>query len=175
MSLTAKDRKDRLRVRWMIRRDMSEVLSIENEGFEFPWLEEDFIRCLRQRNCIGMVGEVRDQVVAFMVYELEKSLIRVLNFAVSKDRWREGFGTIMMDKLKGKLSLNRRTKINLDVRESNLPAQQFFKAQGFKFVSVLREYYPGVTDEDGYVMQYRPGESRAYQPTNRISNQKETQ
>lgn len=42
-------------IRWMIRRDMQEVLEIEKSGFEFPWSEEDFIRCLRQRNCIGMV------------------------------------------------------------------------------------------------------------------------
>jgi len=42
-------------IRWMIRRDMPEVLDIESGSFEFPWSEEDFIRCLRQRNCIGMV------------------------------------------------------------------------------------------------------------------------
>ena len=36
-------------IRWMIRRDMPEVLQIEAASFEFPWLEDDFIRCLRQR------------------------------------------------------------------------------------------------------------------------------
>ena len=51
----------RVHIRWMIRRDMPEVLDIENQAFEFPWTEEDFIRCLRQRNCIGMVAEL-DQV-----------------------------------------------------------------------------------------------------------------
>jgi len=44
-------------IRWMIRRDMPEVLEIEDRSFEFSWSEEDFIRCLRQRNCIGMVAE----------------------------------------------------------------------------------------------------------------------
>ena len=59
-------------VRWMIRRDMPEVLTIEQEAFEFPWSEEDFTRCLRQRNCIGMVAEMADSVVAFMIYELHR-------------------------------------------------------------------------------------------------------
>ena len=27
-------------IRWMIRRDMGEVLDIEQASFEFPWLEE---------------------------------------------------------------------------------------------------------------------------------------
>ena len=49
-------------IRWMIRRDMPEVLDIENRSFEFSWTEEDFIRCLRQRNCIGMVAEHDDRV-----------------------------------------------------------------------------------------------------------------
>ena len=75
----------RVHIRWMIRRDMPEVLAIEDESFEFPWLEEDFIRCLRQRNCIGMVAEHEDRVVGFMIYELHKTRIHVLNFAVAAD------------------------------------------------------------------------------------------
>ena len=39
----------RVHIRWMIRRDMAEVLDIERQSFEFPWFEEDFIRCLRAR------------------------------------------------------------------------------------------------------------------------------
>lgn len=73
----------RTHIRWMIRRDMPEVLAIEAASFEFPWLEDDFIRCLRQRNCIGMVAEHDDRVVGFMIYELNKSRIQVLNFATA--------------------------------------------------------------------------------------------
>ncbi len=60
-------------VRWMIRRDMSDVLAIESESFEFPWSEEEFVRCLRQRNCIGMVAELDDRIVGYMIYELHKN------------------------------------------------------------------------------------------------------
>ncbi len=74
----------RAHIRWMIRRDMAEVLEIESEGFEFPWREEDFIRCLRQRNCIGMVAEHAERVVGFMIYELHKTRLHLLNFAVGK-------------------------------------------------------------------------------------------
>ena len=40
----------RVHIRWMIRRDMPEVLHTEQQSFEFAWTEEDFLRCLRQRN-----------------------------------------------------------------------------------------------------------------------------
>src|SRR5688572_8371708 len=128
----------RVHIRWMIRRDMPEVLSIEQDGFEFPWSEEDFIRCLRQRNCIGMVAEHDERVVGFMIYELHKSRLHILNFAVARDFQRRGAGTQMISKLIGKLSSQRRTRILLEVRETNLAAQLFFRAQGFRSVSVLR-------------------------------------
>jgi len=40
------------------------------------------------------------------------------------------------------------------VRETNLTAQLFFKASGFRAISVLRSYYED-SPEDAYVMQYR--------------------
>ena len=83
-----------IHVRWMIRRDMPEVLRIEQEAFEFPWSDEDFTRCLRQRNCIGMVAEMADSVVAFMIYELHRAKLHVLNFAVARSHRRLGIGTL---------------------------------------------------------------------------------
>lgn len=144
----------RVHIRWMIRRDMPEVLAIEEEGFEFPWSEDEFLRCLRQRNCIGMVAEHDERVVGFMIYELNKTRIHVLNFAVARDHRRSGVGQQMVSKLLGKLSSQRRTRITLEVRERNLPAQLFFRANGFRAVSVLRNFYQD-TPEDAYLMQYR--------------------
>jgi hypothetical protein len=74
-------------IRWMIHRDFSEVLAIEKQCFEFPWDEDAFIRALRQRNCIGMVAEHKEQIVGFMIYELFPTKLHVLNFAVHED-WR---------------------------------------------------------------------------------------
>lgn len=144
----------RVHIRWMIRRDMREVLDIESESFEFPWSEDDFINCLRQRNCIGMVADHADRVVGFMIYELHKSRLHVLNFAVADDVRRRGVGTQMLNKLRGKLSDQRRNRILLEVRETNLAAQLFFRDTGFKAVSVLRGYYAD-SPEDAYLMQYR--------------------
>ena len=67
----------RVHIRWMIRRDMPEVLQIEQESFDYSWTEEDFLRCLRQRNCIGMVAEQGEKVVGFMIYELHKNKLHI--------------------------------------------------------------------------------------------------
>jgi ribosomal-protein-alanine N-acetyltransferase len=144
----------RVHIRWMIRRDMSEVLRIEQENFEYPWVDDDFIRCLRQRNCIGMVAEHEDRVVGFMIYELHKSRLHVLNFCVDPAYQRRGIGSQLVAKLIGKLSSQRRLRILLEVRETNLAAQLFFRENGFRAISVLHGYYED-TPEDAYLMQYR--------------------
>ena len=141
-------------IRWMIRRDMSDVLEIENSSFEFPWFEEDFIRCLRQRNCIGMFAEYDEHVVGFMIYELHKTRLHILNFAVHPEFRRSHIGLQMVSKLRSKLSYQRRTQITLEVRETNLEAQLFFRGQSFRATNVLRGYYED-SPEDAYLMEYR--------------------
>lgn len=143
----------RVHIRWMIRRDMPEVLLSEQESFEFSWTEEDFLRCLRQRNCIGMVAEQGERVVGFMIYELHKQKLHILNFAVHPRFRRSGVGSQMVGKLVSKLSSHRRTRITLEVRETNLAAQLFFRARDFRAVKVLRSFYED-SGEDAFLMQY---------------------
>ena len=168
MNLRQQDLK--VHIRWMIRRDMPEILEIEQQSFEFPWCEEDFVRCLRQRNCIGMVAEHEDKIVGFMIYELHKNRLHILNFAVHPDCRRRCVGGQMSAKLISKLSHQRRTRVLLEVRETNLDAQLFFRSNGFRAVSVLRDFYED-TIEDAYLMehQYQPTLQEALQPINRIT------
>lgn len=161
----------KIHIRWMIRRDMPEVLRSERESFDYSWTEEDFLRCLRQRNCIGMVAESSEKVVGFMIYELHKHKLHVLNFAVAPDFRRNGIGTQMLGKLVGKLSSHRRTRITLAVRESNLGAQLFFRMRDFRAVKVLRNYYED-SGEDAYLMQFHINQElldEFEEPVNRLA------
>ena len=162
----------RVHIRWMIRRDMPEVLAIEHASFEYPWCEEEFLRVLRQRNCIGMVAELGERIVGFMIYELHRNKIHVLDFAVHPELRRHGVGRQMVSKLAGKLSSQRRNRIALFVRETNLPAQFFFRIVGFRAAEVVREHYQD-TGEDAYSMFYHLDESdlEAHATMNRIAKQ----
>lgn len=163
----------KIQIRWLIRRDMQDVLAIERACFAHPWTEEDFLCCLRQRNCIGMVAEQDHRIVGFMIYELHKSKLRILNFASASDVRRQSVGSQMIRRLVDKLSQQRRSEIMVEVRETNLDAQFFFRSQGFRAVCVLRSHYDD-TYEDAYVMQYRLTGAEdewllPFSPTNRIS------
>jgi len=156
-------------IRWRITKDMPEVLAIEVASFESPWSKDKFKRYLRQKNCIGMVAESDDKINGYMFYELSKTRIKVSNFAVISESRRKKIGTQMVDKLIRTLSKERRTKILLEVSETNLAAQLFFKANKFRAIDVLRQFYDS---EDAYLMQYefQSDEQDHYTPVNRISS-----
>lgn len=147
------EQRTRVHIRWMIRRDLHDVMHIERAGFDHPWTEGEFLHCLRQRNCIGMVAEQDERIVGYMLYELTKSRLHLLNFAVAPHLRRTGIGTQMVGKLFGKLHTHRRGKITLAVRERNLPAQLFFRALDFRASKVMRNYYED-SGEDAFLMEH---------------------
>lgn len=140
--------------RYMIRSDMNEVWRIENECFEFPWTMEDFTRCLRQRNVIGMVTEYDGEVVGYMIYEFHDNRFHLLNIAVARDlQWR-GIGRQMIEKLKNRVEVQGRKRILCEVRETNTAAQFFFKSCGFRSIRILKDYYED-SEDDAYLFQFR--------------------
>lgn len=124
-----------LHVRWMVRRDMPEVLDVERESFADAWGEDGFHRLLRRRNTIGMVAEQGEWVVGYMLYELHADRIELLRIAVAADRRREGVGEVLLNKLKGKVAPFHRSReaVSIDVPEpeATLEACRFLASQGF--------------------------------------------
>lgn len=159
-------------VRWMIRRDVEEVLAVEHGCFACPWDEENVMEVLRQRNNIGMVAECGGRVCGYMIYSLRKESLYILKFAVGPQFQRQGIGTQMAWKLIDKLAVGRRQEIILLCPERNLAAQKFFSRMGFDATWVERNYYED-TGEDAYRFLYRLREMgeivMPYHPTNRIS------
>jgi len=151
-----------IHIRWLIRRDMPDVLVIENESYSEPWTEEGFIHELRQRNQIGIVAEVDGQVVGFMLYELRKTSLYLINIAVHPGARRQGVARAMIEKLRSKLSPDQRSLLLADIRESNLLGQLFFRGVGMRAVKVMRKHYDN--GEDAYVFRYRCQKPSKVQP-----------
>lgn len=145
-------------VRYMIWSDISQVMAIERASHEHAWNDEEFLKTLRQRNAIGVVAERDGDVAGFVVYELLDRRTRVLDLAVDPESRRLGVGRGLVEMLVSKTERQGRDRIVASVRETNLPAQMFFRAVGFRAVDVLREHY-GDTGEDAYCMVYRPERS----------------
>lgn len=157
-------------IRWLIRRDLPDVLAIESESFRPSWDEAEFRRLLRARDAIGLVAtDARNTPVGFVLYRLHRDHIRVVRLAVHPAFRRIGIGTIMVDRMADKLTQQGRDHVRIDVPESDLDAQLFLRACGFWAVRVERCAALAWPDglQDSYVFTYRVG--RPVEPGNRIS------
>ena len=143
------------RLRWMKRQDLPAVVEIERYTFgDCAWDDDDFIANLRDRCCIGVVVEVDTHVVGYCLYELHLHKLTIINLAVAPEWRRRGLGAGIVGWLIGKLSADRRNRIEVVVRETNLGASLFFRAQGFRAVSLLKDFYDDTT-EDAYLFLKR--------------------
>lgn len=149
----------RSHIRWMIRRDMPEVLQIE-ESEQWSLSEADILQILRQRNCIGMIIEDEDpksptcgKIMGYMIYELHKHHLELLKLVVDPQFRHRGLGSTMIRKLQYKLNSHKRTALVVNVRETNLQGQIFLKELGFIATNVLREHFCD-SNEDAYEMRY---------------------
>ena len=144
-------------IRWMIRSDLDCVVAIEKDVFDHHWSREEFLIALRQSNCAAMVAERNGEVVGYMVYELHRDRIELINFAVRPRSQRLGVGAALIERLKSKLDPQKRSKIVCELRERNLDGQLFFRQAGFICVSILHGWYAVEEESVAYRMEFNTG------------------
>lgn len=152
MNVMEKKHNCKVTLRYMIERDLSAVIAIENATTDRPWDRECLRRTLGQPSTCGIVAVHSDRVVGYAVYQLQRRILSVLNFAVDPKECRVGIGTWMIENLKSKLSEMRRNRLRFLVRESNLAACLFLKANGLLATEVIRD---GFETEDAIKFIYR--------------------
>jgi [ribosomal protein S18]-alanine N-acetyltransferase len=150
-------------IRWMIRADMSAILAIENESFDRPWTEREFVSHLRKRNYIGLVCEHDGFLHGYIIYQISRiqsmedaspNKIEIVRMAVCKESRFKGVGRQLVQKVLGKWLMCCRIKFFAMVRETSLQSQLFFRNMGFRATGVLREFFYEDTNEDAYIMKY---------------------
>ena len=134
-------------IRWIIRQDMPRILEIERSCYFDAWSEEEFLNALRKSNTIGMAIEFRGVIAGYMLYELNRRTVKLINLAVDPSFRRIGIGTQLIDKLKSKL-YGHREMIDATVPERNVDAQLFFRSQGFRCVHTMKDMF--TNGDDGY-------------------------
>lgn len=141
---------DGFAIRWIISRDLPRVVEIEEWSFSEPWREDEFRHQLRRGTCVGLVATLDNVVIGFVIYDLIKSSIDIINMAVDPMFRRRGCGRALIDRLVSKLMPQRRRRLTVTVRERNISAAMFFRGCGMRS-RLVRDYYD---DEDGIEFVY---------------------
>jgi ribosomal protein S18 acetylase RimI-like enzyme len=121
-------------VRWMVRRDLPEVLAAQ-EGSRGPLNEKAFLRELRDDNVICKVAELDyDRVLGVCVYTLRRHYYVLTHLAVHPEFRRQGVALGLLGHLTAKLRHDGRALVQAAVPEGRgyLPLHLTLKAAGFR-------------------------------------------
>ena len=144
--------KPALHVRWALRRDLAEIVAIEADSYDRAWTEEDFLDVMRSRDTIVYVAVRADAVVGYVAMRMHAASLEIVNLAVAPGCRHQAVGSKLVDKVVSRIYSGRRTRVDVAVREGNLPAQLFFKNVGFRATSVSRDHFDN--GESAYLMAY---------------------
>lgn len=135
----------------MVAEDIPSLVAIDALSNSPPWTQKMFEEELVHPYSFNQVIQVRDKLVAFVIARTMGGRTEIMELAVHPDYRRQGEGTILLDYVIGKAADSdaRRRRIELEVREDNLPAISFYKKNGFKMDGRRKGYY---SDCDGILM-----------------------
>src|SRR5690606_17454023 len=112
--------------------DLKQVLAIENLSFPAPWSRQSFISDLSyNRAAIYLVARQDDQIIGYAGMWVVVDEAHITNIAVHPAWRRLGVGRRLMDRLVEIAQANRCRAITLEVRKSNLAAQNLYTQYGF--------------------------------------------
>ncbi len=121
--------------------DVPEIMEIERAVYTHPWTEGIFIDCIRVGyNC--WVYLENDKIVSYGLVSVAVNEAHILNICVAQDQQGKGHGKHMLYKLMQLAEERQGNSIFLEVRESNLVAQNLYDQEGFNRIGLRKNYYP---------------------------------
>lgn len=132
--------------------DIDAVLRIEQQAFPTPWSRNAFIGELTQNPlAIYVVGRTQSTVACYAGTWLIHGEAHITNVAVDPAVRGMGYGEAVCRGLLARVKELGATKATLEVRTSNMVAQQLYHKLGFRPVGVRPGYYTD-TNEDALIM-----------------------
>ena len=121
--------------------DVPAVMEIEKTIYSHPWTEGIFSDCIRVGyNCWVYLDN--DVLVAYGLVSIAANEAHILNLVVSPEYQGQGIGKKMLYKLMQLAEEKDSDSIFLEVRVSNMVAQNLYEQEGFNKIGVRKAYYP---------------------------------
>ena len=139
-------------IRFMRLKDIDAVAEIEEATFARPWSRESF-RQEVTRNAVAryLVAEKDGQILGYAGAWIILDESHITNIAVREDARGRGLGKRLTKELLQILSNLGACYATLEVRVSNVRAQNLYKSLGFVSVGKRKRYYED-NNEDAYLM-----------------------
>jgi ribosomal-protein-alanine N-acetyltransferase len=137
-------------IREYTNRDFKEILEIDKEAFSSRNPAYDVYVYITYGSDL-LVADIGSKIAGYIVtMDIDDVTSKIIAFAVRKEFRGMGIGKMLLKSAIDRLVGRGKRKIMLEVRVSNIPAQQLYKKFGFVIVEVIPGYYSD--GEDAYLM-----------------------
>jgi ribosomal-protein-alanine N-acetyltransferase len=125
---------------------LSDCNIIDSLSFESPWSPKEFERELSNAVAHYFVAEHNGKAIGYGGYWWVFDEAQITNIAVHPDYRQKGVAQAILDKMVNSVNDGFVKTMTLEVRKSNLPAQNLYKKNGFKEVGIRPKYYNHTED-----------------------------
>jgi ribosomal-protein-alanine N-acetyltransferase len=127
--------------------DAPAIRELELEYFSDPWSERDIFSAISTEGamCYSAVGD-DGSLVAYVIARLIAPEAEIYRVAVRTDKRRRGIGYRLLDYAIKTERGRGLESVFLEVRESNVPARNLYRAHGFREISLRKNYYHNPTE-----------------------------
>jgi len=146
---------------FMHKEDMDQVIAIEQASFSMPWSRNLFLSEFRSPLVSTLLVALADDpllrtVIGYIVFWHVADEMHILNLATAPEQRRQGVAKKLVLAALKRAHQKGATRAFLEVRTSNMAAQNLYSDLGFTGTSMRREYYDSPV-EDAVVMVLEQG------------------
>ena len=134
--------------------DIEELYEVELTSFTDPWSKESFKDELNNEIAHYLVGSINNKVVAYIGAWFILDEAHITNVAVKSDFRRQKIAKQLITAFIVLAKKHQITRITLEVRASNIPAQSLYQQFGFEKQGLRKRYYAD-NNEDAIIMWLR--------------------
>ena len=134
----------------LLEKDAQKIVDLYKDNFSDGWNLEMILSAYKNQRfiCIGAFNE--DELIGVITCDFNEFDADIEGVVVKKEYRKMGIGALLISELQKKLIDEKKEKIFLEVRKSNLIAKKLYEKMGFKSLSERKGYYSD--GEDAVVM-----------------------
>ena len=110
-------------------------------------LEKD----LKETNNHYLIAKQNNEILGYIGISYIIDTADIISIVVSKKHTKKGIASLLLNNIFEFCKSNNISKIMLEVRETNIPAQNLYLKHGFEKISERKNYYDG--KENAYIME----------------------
>lgn len=145
-----------IRLEKMAMEDTSQIALLDKECFSIPWSEEAFKAEMENIFATYIVAKDGDKCIGYCGFWQAYDEGDITNVAVSPLYRRKGIGSMLIEAIIKEARSKNLVSLNLEVRKSNIAAQNLYSKYGFCVVGERKRYYSD-NKEDALIMRLSVG------------------